>query len=167
MRNATKLLVKSIKMLRELHSIGIVHGDFHYGNIAFRKSTTMSADACTDSAASLLDSLAARRKPAMTTTPDDDDLDLVFIDFGSSKFFSSTVVESGPGGDWLRYYFMEPTLLSLFQLSGSPIGPRDDIYRAVEAFANVVSRNKLSELFDLALKLDENDGDLTAKPQRL
>jgi len=48
----------------------------------------------------------------------------------------------------LRYFFFSPSLLSPFQLEGYPAGRRDDIYRAFEAFMNVLVHGSLERLFE-------------------
>lgn len=52
------------------------------------------------------------------------------------------------------YYFLNPVLISPFQLEGHGVSRRDDIYRAFESFMDVLTRGALGRLFDLAERLD-------------
>ena len=115
---SAKIFKKSIEMIERLHAIGLIHGDFHYGNLAFRGDPT-------------------------------EELDLVFIDFGTAKFYppdESSAEDEKPSPS--RYFFFSPSLLSPFQLQGYPAGRRDDIYRAFEAFMNVLVHGSLERLFE-------------------
>jgi serine/threonine protein kinase len=114
---SAKIFKKSIQMIEQLHAIGLIHGDFHYGNLAFRGNPT-------------------------------EELELVFIDFGTAKFYPSDESSAEAKPSSLRYYFFSPSLLSPFQLEGYPAGRRDDIYRAFEAFMNVLVHGSLERLFD-------------------
>ena len=115
---ASQIFAKSIAMLRELHAIGIVHGDFHYGNLAFRSNEAGGT------------------------------LDLVFIDFGTAKFFPDDHLNTDYKISTIRYMFFSLNLLSPYQLNGHILGRRDDIYRAFESFVNVLSQGNIERLFD-------------------
>ena len=128
MRLAAKVFHKSLIMLEQLHGIGIVHGDFHYGNLAFRKNFDLS--------------LSVTRE---------DDLDLVLIDFGLATFWRNQP-PSDPS--FYRFYFQYPAWISPYQLEGHRVGRRDDLFRSFESFMDVLVSGSIGRLFLLADRLD-------------
>jgi hypothetical protein len=117
---------KMIELLETLHDAGFVHGDIHASNVAFRRLGDESTD----------------------------NLDLILLDFGMSRFFPSEY-----GKDFHPFHpsvsvdHLDPTLLSSWQFYDlSRTGRRDDIYRAVELVLSIMTPN---DEFRAYLSLDE------------
>ena len=128
-RLRAKIFHESLVMLERLHAIAIVHGDFHYGNLAFREMFDVGH-----------------------VFTKEEKLDLVFIDFGNAVVIEES---SEPEVASLRrFYFLNHVALSPFQLKGYRVSRRDDIYRAFEAFIDSLVFGSLRSLFAFA---DEND----------
>ena len=102
-----------LRQLEKLHSLGIVHGDIHSGNIAFReigKTDKKGSD------------------------------DVVLIDFEYASFFPSKFGKSGTQVSRIPSLSLVP--LSYWQMAGRPAGPRDDVYRLVLTLADTLSRGR-------------------------
>ena len=112
-RRAVTLAIRVIQMLQTIHELGVVHGDIHGGNILFRKPSD------------------GPENVAMNDT------DLVFIDFEFAVFFPE---EIGTGVTRYRLNRLSRKLLSHWHLDGFRIGRRDDVFRALEWLANVLSQ---------------------------
>ena len=108
-----RLLARSMELLRTLHMAGLVHGDIHVGNIAFRDS-----EAEWD-----------RRNP-----------DLVLIDFGKARFYpfddDELLAAKAQPSDRIHH-------LSPWEIAGHRKAPRDDVYRLVEVFAKILQGETL------------------------
>ncbi len=117
---ATRAFMRIISLLSQIHSIGILHGDVHSGNIAFREDN----EEC----------------------PFDEPDEVVFIDFGFSKFFPFELGKRDFFGPEL-YQSANPALLSPFELAGFRRGRRDDIYRAFELYIDIITRGRLRDLY--------------------
>jgi hypothetical protein len=118
--------IKAIELIETLHNAGIVHGDIHPGNVAFRY---VGKEA--------------------TKTPN-----LVLLDFGLSRFFPSEYGKDFHGfHPSISTDHLDQTLLSpwqFYQLSRT--GRRDDIYRAVELVLSIMTED---DWFRAYLKLDD------------
>ena len=113
---SVQLGIKVIQMLKELHSMGIVHGDVHGSNVLFR--TPMDA-------------------PQQVKGTD---TDLVFIDFEFAFYFPDKI---GTPEKEPRRPRLSARLLSPWHLAGSRVGRRDDVYRALESMSNGLSNGSL------------------------
>ena len=133
LRIAAKVFHKTLIMLEQLHAIGIVHGDFHYGNIAFR---TDEFD-------------LSRQRVAR-----DVDLDLVFIDFGSAVYWRDQPEYKPSDASIHRFYFLNPAWISPYQLQGHRVSRRDDLFRAFESFMDVLVFGSIGRLFIVADRVD-------------
>ena len=114
--------IQTIKLLRDIHSIGILHGDIHSGNIAFR-SPSLGCD---------------------FHHPEN----LILIDFGLAEFFPADLgkpILTAPGA----YDALNPVLITQFELLGYRRGRRDDIYRALQELISALSGGKLLKLYHL------------------
>jgi serine/threonine protein kinase len=103
---ALGLGLKSVELIERLHSAGVIHNDFHAGNIAFKRLDKLLSD---------YDSLVD---------------ELILIDFGSSEFIAINhqCKSKDVGVDTL----LDARLLSPWQLAGKRAGRRDDVYRVLE-----------------------------------
>lgn len=130
-----------IEILRHIHSHGIVHGDIHLGNIRI-------ADL------------------------DDVDTSTKIIDFGRAELYVvPKFTSSGAFERWVhlprRWQVVSrnycPTLLSVFELKGSPPARRDDMYRLAESLAFALNmgdwkkmygkRNEFSVVLEMKMQL--------------
>jgi serine/threonine protein kinase len=114
-----------IEILRDIHSHGIVHGDIHLGNIR-------------------IGDLA------------DVDTSTKIIDFGRAELYVlPKFTDTGAFERWVhlprkkevlsRNYC--PTLLSVFELRGSPPARRDDMYRLAESIAFALDMNDWKKMY--------------------
>jgi serine/threonine protein kinase len=107
---------KALGLVEKLHEMGIIHGDIHFGNIAFRN--------------------------ALDKNDDVENEQLVLIDFEKAvlikdiKDFDFTY--SSP-----RH--LNKKLLSPWQLQGYPPAPRDDVYRLLFQTASWLTRGDLEK----------------------
>jgi serine/threonine protein kinase len=101
--------------LEVLHSLGIVHGDIHAGNIVHK-------------------------------TPAQDigemSIDFRLINFQHAMFFPAYFNRPKNGKDYSNF---RTRYLSLWQLSGERIGPRDDILRLIYVLGDILSKGKYFE----------------------
>lgn len=117
-----KVSIKVVRLLKRLHTLGIVHGDIHSGNIAFRE---------------IADDMASI---------DLDNAELVLIDFAFAKFFPGN--RESPPWTHVRHPGLRPSLLSPWQLQHLPAAPKDDIFRLLEMMARALSHGNLNAGFD-------------------
>ncbi len=116
---AIRVGLRTIELLEILHNSGFVHGDVHPGNVAFRDSSDYMEDVVNSS-----------EMP-----------DLMLIDFGRSRFFPIEI----PFEHLPRHHMSTSTmnlardLLSHWQLNGYKTGRRDDLYRAMELTASILT----------------------------
>ena len=108
-----KIAKKAFQLVRGLHKLGFVHGDFHSGNIAFRNPNLSFEDIGKD-----MDSLD----------------EMILIDFGLAKEFRYDAGSSLEESD-ASIKDLNPILLSPWQLLGQRRSPRDDVFRVLEALA--------------------------------
>ena len=117
--------LKTISMLDGLHGLGILHGDIHGGNILFKhpKSSPALYDASID--------------------------DLMLVDLGMATLLSVgfNTATSAPLESHLN-----PMNLSPWHLAGERLGRRDDVYRAIEMMAVMLSGGKLDAAFNKVLE---------------
>lgn len=107
--------ISMVYKLAQLHSKGIVHNDIHASNILLRSDQQDFVNVEWD--------------------------DLVFIDFAYADFFPAYLGADKklerPRSDLRRY------VLSPWQLGGHRPGPRDDLYRAIQMVAHLLSHGEL------------------------
>lgn len=130
-----RISIKIMDLLNRLHNRGFVHGDFHGGNVAFRRRTDdpSSIDAVAD--------------------------DLVLIDFGLAEFFIDKV---GATSFSFKRRDLGLRLLSPWHLEDTRLGPRDDVFRALETIASWLTRGLSSQYFQIML--DKTLGENPLKP---
>jgi hypothetical protein len=116
---ATNAFIRIIQLLHQIHTLGIIHGDIHAGNIAFA-----SLDGC----------------------PLDSPQELVLIDFGFAEFFPADLGKE-PFVGFGVYGNSNPAFLSPFELAGFRRGRRDDIYRAFEMYIHMLTKGDLRTVF--------------------
>ena len=109
-----QITVQVVELLRDLHATGVVHGDVHGGNILFKDSS------------SVVD---------MSTSQ------LVLIDFEFALFYPVEVGMDARRTDSTAHRV--PALLSPWELQGFRTGRRDDVFRAIECAARLLSRGQL------------------------
>jgi serine/threonine protein kinase len=102
-----------IDKLEILHSLGIVHGDIHAGNIVYRRP--------------------------VDDIDDIENVDFALIDFEHAIFFPRNFGRPNKSDDFLN---LTPRYLSLWQLAGERMGPRDDIYRLMYMLGDILSKGK-------------------------
>ena len=107
------IAIEGLKLLRTLHSFGIIHGDIHMGNLVFFRDAPI----------------------AKTLRLIDFGLAAPFVDSTTGKHILDT-----PRGD--SRIVWTPTLLSPFELAGSTPTRRDDLYRFAEIFVSMVLGDK-------------------------
>lgn len=119
-----QLFHSCLVLLESMHSLGLIHGDIHSGNIAFRSVETLT----------FLNSLKANpttgkpesgqvlEAPSMWK---DGRVDVTLLDFGLSQFLPSTTLK------------VPSPVLSKWELAGSPPSMRDDLFRLFEIMATV------------------------------
>ena len=114
-KSVLKAGISIVYKLAQLHSKGIVHNDIHASNILLR----------------------SHQQDFVSVEWDD----LVFIDLAYADFFPANVRADKklepPRSDMRRY------VLSPWQLEGHRPGPRDDVYRAIQMVAHLLSRGEL------------------------
>jgi serine/threonine protein kinase len=108
--------IESIKLLRKLHSVGIVHGGFHGGSLAFKES-----------------------KSDMSLYDWEKD-DLVLVDFSLSKFFPDQAACNQQPFDRLSR-----PLLSPWQLEGQRLGRRDDVFRVIDFISRYLGEGGIDD----------------------
>ena len=113
---AFSLLKSVIVKLRAMHELGIVHGDVHASNVLFGRKVGNFA---------------------LISRADWDKL--VFIDFELSVFFPARI---GTETDQ-EYQGLNESLFSPWQLRGERLGPRDDLFRAFDMVAQLLSRGSV------------------------
>ena len=104
-----------VGMLKKLHGLGIEHGDIHAQNIMLRVPKDGPVDI------------------ADIGAPDS----LVFIDFEMASFYPGKKKRSASSAALVPK--RNPLFLSPWQLAGKESGPKDDVYRAVEMAAHLLS----------------------------
>ena len=111
--------IKIVRVLERLHTMGIVHGDIHGGNILLRSPV---AD---------LAGLESK------------DVDLVLIDFGYASYFPDFIGSPAKVAAEKPSAFANPDMLSHWQLDGYRVGRRDDLYRAMEFLARLLAMGSI------------------------
>ena len=102
-----------LSMLENLHSVGIVHGDVHAGNIVYNKSVGHVRDI--------------------------DSIEFALIDFEYSFYFPNKFGQPVDGVDNSN---LTPRYLSPWQLAGQRMGPRDDVYRLLYVIGDILSKGR-------------------------
>jgi hypothetical protein len=135
---------KALMILSILHSGGLVHGDIHLGNIAFRHP---------------IDDL--------TKLEHVDSLDLVLIDFEHSFVFANSFNYPKFKGEPVHVLRgLNALPLSVWQLQGQRVGPRDDVFRLLFSIANVVSRFRLQKGIQRLFNANAEAEGLTGRKSR-
>ena len=109
---------KAIDLLDVVYRFGVVHGDIHLGNIAF-KHPVESFEAIVPEAS-----------------------ELVLLDFKFGDFYPSNINKPEEVSDNLKG--KAANTQSHWELSGFRTGPRDDVYRLLRAVALALSRGRMS-----------------------
>lgn len=107
---------KWLTLLKKLHSVGLIHGDVHAKNVLLKQPMEMD----------LYDWRTA---------------ELVLIDFG----FASTNSEKNPSSSVADLMTLNAVMLSPWQIRGSPVGKRDDVYRIFESVAVLLADGRIDE----------------------
>ena len=109
---------ESIRLIWQLHEMGLLHGDIHGKNIMLKKP-----------------------KGSMAEYDWKND-DLVLIDLGFARFFPDEIgtVELRGYIPGLNLFFLSP-----WHIRGNRIGRRDDLFRVLEMMASLLSDGKLDE----------------------
>lgn len=128
-RFATRAFIRVIQLLQKLHEIGFIHGDIHYGNIAFQNYEAHEGEGCD------------------FENPES----LLLIDFGLAEFFPADFGKNEQSPDTL-YARGNPEVLSLFELKGYRRSRRDDVLRAFEMYIDIITSRKVSEMFRLLIE---------------
>ena len=117
LHSVLRVVIKTLTLLQRLHSLGLVHGDVHAGNIMFKspKESIDAHDVVSD--------------------------DLILIDFELAQFFPNSIGSPDTG---IFDRGLNPMCLSPWQLEGSRLGRRDDVYRTIEMMAGLLSDNELA-----------------------
>ena len=118
---AVSLTIKVIYMLETIHDLGIVHGDIHGKNILFRTPYDKVEDVPMEEMA------------------------LSFIDFEFAVFYPHEV---GTQVEKTKLSRISRRMLSPWHLQGIRIGRRDDVYRALQLLADVLSMGAYYEKLD-------------------
>ena len=108
--------LKVLDLIETIHGMGIVHGDIHGLNIAFKQPIRSFVDINIDAA------------------------ELVLLDFGDSLFYPNNL--NKPAKSFVKVPVGRIALLSMYQLEGYRTGPRDDIFNLVTMLANLCSRGR-------------------------
>ena len=106
---------KALVLLERIHVLGVMHGDIHFGNIAFKRPVT-----------------------SLEEIVNLESEELVLIDFEQSFFYPALF--GAPLKARRSNQGLTPFLLSVWRLAGEREGPRDDVYRLTFQLANVSSR---------------------------
>lgn len=127
--NAVAIAIKALDLIRRLHQRGIIHGDVHGGNIAFKNPVVRMTDSLTD-------------------------LDLVLIDFGHAVFFPDQIgtPEKVPPDLSLTHWYLSP-----WQLRNFRKGRRDDVIRVIEQMADWLSNGGVRSGFDALCSRESSD----------
>jgi hypothetical protein len=104
------IAVRGLVLLRELHKHGIVHGDIHWWNLVFSSEDAIAPTL------RLID--FGRARP--------------FIDPVTKKHIQATLDDPDKRLKWT------PSLQSVYELRGSDISRRDDVFRFAELLINLV-----------------------------
>ena len=114
-----RVTIKLMRMLQQLHSLGILHGDIHEDNVVLSHPVA--------------DALTANRE------------DLLLIDFEFAEFFPAS---NGSDIYMSQRALLNVDFLSPWHLMNQRLGPRDDVYRTVEMAARLLSQGMLREGID-------------------
>jgi hypothetical protein len=127
--NAVAIAIKSLDLIRRLHEHGIIHGDIHGGNIAFKNPLVRMTDSLRD-------------------------LDLVLIDFGHAVFFPDQIgtPEKVPPDLSLTHWYLSP-----WQLRNFRKGRRDDVIRVIDQMADWLSNGGVRSGFDALCSRGSSD----------
>ena len=115
---------KTIALLDRLHSLGIMHGDIHAGNIMFK---------------------VPKSDPEEYNLVHDE---LVLVDLGFARFFPEEIgaPESAEMRSWAN-----PLLASVWTLQGMRTGRRDDLYRVLDMMSSILSDEAIDSGIDAVL----------------
>jgi len=118
-RESTRMMLvvvrKAAGLLERLHAEGIVHGDFHFGNTAFKNRVVSETNL--------------------------ENEDLVLIDFQYSQIVNESEKKTKKSGLPPRHLSLP--ILSVWQLEEEAVRPRDDMYRLLMHTAFYMSRGAL------------------------
>ena len=114
---------KWLVLLEKLHSVGLLHGDVHAKNVLLKEPMEMNS----------YDWRTA---------------ELVLIDFG----FASTNKENNPSSSVVDLMSLNAMMLSPWQINGSPVGKRDDVYRLFESLAVLLADGRIDEGINMRLQ---------------
>jgi serine/threonine protein kinase len=126
-RRLLTIYKKTLFLIERLHSLGIMHGDVHLGNIAFKKIVEN-----------------------MNEINLDED-ELVLIDFGMALYFAPNI---GKPSDYNPRSIrgLSPYLLSHWRLSKQREGPREDTHKLTQTVGNALSRATYKNGYDRLAK---------------
>ncbi len=114
MKKILILAGKTIALLSELHSYGIMHNDVHADSVAFKNPIRSFAEV------------------------DLENVELIMINLHQAKFFPAEL--NKPYKESKIPDGLPSNLMSVFQLNGFRSGPRDDIYRIFAMVSAALSR---------------------------
>ena len=124
---------KAIKLVEQAHAAGIIHGDIHPGNIAF-KNPDLSFDEIVPG-----------------------ESEMVLIDFGMAK----SLFDPNSRSSFSSLQNLNLLLLSPWQLTrDEPAAPRDDVIRIIDSLARHLNRHLSSKMSKL---LGEGRADFMAR----
>jgi hypothetical protein len=123
-----------VGLMWRLHDFGIIHGDFHAGNAAFKlKDDT-------------IDSTTGRAGVSKYSALTDE---MVLIDFDLSRFLKDELGSSDSQEFDFRF---NPVLSSHWQLQGKRIGRRDDLARVIESLFEYMTHKSGPKRFSKTLE---------------
>lgn len=118
--------VQLIRLVQNLHEFGIIHGDIHAGNVAFREHP--------------LNNFGPERYLIGRDG-------LVFLDFEQAQFVPSRRVRIMQGNR---------ILLSPWQLANHRLGFRDDVFRAIQTIADLLTGGSYLNGIEAVFKIRED-----------
>jgi serine/threonine protein kinase len=125
---ANRIFIESVHLLKRLHQYGIVHGDIHGGNIAFRDPQLLVDD--------------------FLASGDSDIPPLTILDYGLSLFFPLGIGAPEKVHPSI-YQDLNPLFLSHYQQKNFRTGMRDDLIRLFELFSQwITPNNELRKFLD-------------------
>ena len=103
---------KTVRLVKRMHELGFVHGDMHFGNVAFRSPDLQ-----------------------FTEVKNVADHDMILIDFGYSVFMPDTLDLAEAEEPDKKIAGLSPLYLSPWQMQGHRRSPRDDVVRIIDSLA--------------------------------
>ena len=128
-RRMVVMFRKTMRLLKKVHSLGLMHGDIHGGNVAFRKLDPNDIDVDTD--------------------------ELVLLDFEMAKFFPAgfgTPNQIAPDDFFDTPSWLAPDYMAPWEVSRERKSARNDVYRALNILGRYLSRRRHAEGFSRIFK---------------